>query len=43
MWIVIMAHLVHSNLLSHDNSVMNLSLRGDVSEYYNNGAIAAMV
>lgn len=39
MWVVIMAHLVHNNLLSHDNSAMNLSLKGNVSEYYNNGAV----
>lgn len=35
-----MAHLVHSNLLSHDNSVMNFSLKGNISEYYNNCALA---
>ena len=35
-----MAHLIHSNLLNHDNSVMNLSLKGNVSEYHNNGAVA---
>lgn len=43
MWAVFMAHLVHSNLLSHDDSVMNLSLKGNVSEYSNNGAAAVRI
>lgn len=38
-----MAHLVRSNLLSHDDSVMNLSWKGNVAEYSNNGAAAVRI